>query len=67
MKAWSDTNKAGDCITFLADGNAELSKAIGLTFDGSMYSLGERSQRFAMILKGLKVAEFQLWRNGCKV
>ena len=64
MKAWSDTNKAGDCITFLADGNAELSKAIGLTFDGSMYSLGERSQRFAMILKGLKVEKLFIEKPG---
>ena len=64
MKAWSDTNKAGDCITFIADGNAQLSKAIGLTFDGSMYSLGERSQRFAMILRGLKVEKLFIEKPG---
>ncbi len=64
MKAWSDTNKAGDCITFLADGNAALSKAIGLTFDGSMYSLGIRSQRFAMILRGLKVENLFIEKPG---
>ena len=55
MKAWCDANKAGNDIIFLADGNAALSSAIGLTFDGSLYSLGTRSQRFAMILTGLKV------------
>tara|TARA_X000000950_G_C13666868_1_gene558253 strand:- start:67 stop:582 length:516 start_codon:yes stop_codon:yes gene_type:complete len=64
MKAWSDTNKAGDCISFLADGNAELTKAIGLTFDGSMYSLGIRSQRFAMILTGLKVEKLFIEKPG---
>ena len=40
MKAWCDANKAGNDIIFIADGNASLSKEIGLTFDGSMYSLG---------------------------
>ena len=38
MKAWCDANKAGN-ESYLADGNASLSKSIGLTFDGSMYSL----------------------------
>ena len=64
MKAWCDTNKAGNDIIFLADGNAALSKAIGLTFDGSMYSLGIRSQRFAMILKGLKVEKLFVEKPG---
>ena len=42
MKAWCDANKAGNDIIFLADGNAALSSAIGLTFDGSLYSLGNK-------------------------
>ena len=54
MKAWCDANKAGNDIIFIADGNASLSKSMGLTFDGSMYSLGVRSQRFAMGFKGFK-------------
>ena len=64
MKAWCDVNKAGNDIIFLADGNATLSKAIGLTFDGAMYSLGIRSQRFAMILTGLKVQKLFIEKPG---
>ena len=64
MKAWCDANKAGNDILFLADGNAALSKAMGLTFDGSMYSLGVRSQRFAMILTGLKVEKLFIEKQG---
>ena len=64
MKAWCDANKAGNDILFLADGNASLSKALGLTFDGSMYSLGVRSQRFAMILTGLKVEKLFIEKPG---
>ena len=64
MKAWCDANKAGNDIIFIADGNATLSKSIGLTFDGSMYSLGERSQRFAMVLDGLKVEKLFVEKPG---
>ena len=55
MQAWGQANRALDDITFIADGNAKLSSSLGLTFDGSMYSLGVRGQRFAMILEGIKV------------
>ena len=64
MKAWCDANKAGNDIIFIADGNASLSKSIGLTFDGSMYSLGIRSQRFAMVLNGLKVEKLFVEKPG---
>ena len=64
MKAWCDANKAGNDIIFIADGNASLSKSIGLTFDGSMYSLGIRSQRFAMVLTGLKVEKLFVEKPG---
>ena len=37
---------------------------MGLTFDGSMYSLGVRSQRFAMILTGLKVEKLFIEKPG---
>ena len=64
MKAWCDANKAGSDIIFLADRNAQLSKSLGLTFDGSMYSLGVRSQRYAMVLKGLKVEKLFIEKPG---
>jgi peroxiredoxin len=35
----------------LADGNAEFSKAVGLTMDASGYGMGTRSQRYAMVVK----------------
>ena len=64
MKAWCDVNKANNDIIFLADGNATFSKALGLTFDGGMYSLGIRGQRFAMILNGLKVEKLFIEKPG---
>lgn len=59
MKAWKEGAKA-DGITFLADGNASFTKALGLEMDGTGYGLGTRAQRFALfaengIVKSLAV------------
>lgn len=50
MGAWGKASSA-DAITMLADGNAEFAKAVGLSFDGSKFGMGERSQRYAMLVK----------------
>jgi peroxiredoxin len=34
----------------LADGNGEFSRAVGLTMDGTGYGMGQRSQRYAMVV-----------------
>lgn len=39
-------------VTMLADGNHELAKALGLTFDASARGMGTRVQRFAMVVDG---------------
>lgn len=49
MGAWGKASDAGD-ITMLADGNADFAKAVGLTFDGSKFGMGERSQRYSMLV-----------------
>jgi peroxiredoxin len=50
MGAWGQDQNVGDTVVMLADGNAELAEAMGLTMDGSGFGLGERIQRFAAIL-----------------
>lgn len=50
MAAWEKAKNVGDKITLLSDGNAELTRAIGLDFDGSGAGLGTRSKRYAMIV-----------------
>jgi glutaredoxin/glutathione-dependent peroxiredoxin len=49
LGAW---NKAGgsDAISMLADGNADLAEALGLTMDGSGFGMGKRGQRFSMVV-----------------
>ena len=49
MGAWGKASDA-DAITMLADGNAEFARAVGLTFDGSKFGMGERSQRYSMLV-----------------
>ncbi|MEO7504760.1 MAG: peroxiredoxin [Sphingomicrobium sp.] len=50
MGAWNKDQGSGD-ITMLADGNGEFAKAVGLEMDGSKFGMGQRSQRYSMIVK----------------
>jgi peroxiredoxin len=50
MGAWGKDQKADGSVVMLADGNGDLTGALGLTMDGSGFGLGTRSQRFAAIL-----------------
>ncbi|KQT88078.1 peroxiredoxin [Aurantimonas sp. Leaf443] len=51
MSAWAKSADAGERILFLADGNAEFTKAVGLDADLSVGGLGVRSKRYSMIVK----------------
>ena len=50
MNAWKRDTDQRDEATFLADGNADFTKAVGLTMDGTGYGMGLRSQRYAMVV-----------------
>ena len=50
MDAWGKDRGAGDKVRMIADGNADLAKALGLEFDGSGIGFGVRAQRFAAIV-----------------
>ncbi len=51
MKAWGKDRGAAGKVTMIADGNADLAKALGLDFDGSGIGFGVRAQRFAAIVE----------------
>lgn len=62
MDAWAKATGAAGVIEFLADGNADFAKEIGLSMDGSGFGLGTRSQRYSMlvedgVVKALNVEE----------
>ena len=50
MNAWCKANNAEGQIEFLADGNADFARALGLAMDGSGFGLGTRSQRYSMVV-----------------
>lgn len=50
MKAWGEASNA-EALTMLADGNADLTKALGIEMDGSGFGMGTRCKRFAMIVE----------------
>jgi peroxiredoxin len=50
MKAWAKDQGAAGKVEMLADGNAELTRAIGLDADMSARGYGARCRRFAMIV-----------------
>lgn len=50
MDEWAKQTTAAGKILFLADGNADFTKAAGLEFDGSAKGFGIRSKRYAMLV-----------------
>ena len=50
MKAWGEDQKVGEDITMIADGSGVFTRALGLTMDASKFGMGERSQRYSMIV-----------------
>jgi peroxiredoxin len=51
MEAWKKATGADGKIDFLADGNGEFTKAIGMDFDGAAAGLGVRSKRYSMLVE----------------
>ena len=63
MGAWNQSAGSAD-ITMLADGNAEFAEALGLTMDGSGFGLGQRGQRYSMIVEDGVVKELNVEQPG---
>jgi len=64
MHAWGKSAGADDKVRMLADGSAELAKALGLTLDLTARGMGLRSARFAMVVRDGVVSDLQLEAPG---
>jgi len=64
MKAWGESQAVGETITMLADGSGDFTRALGLTMDASKFGMGERSQRYSMLVKDGVVAELNVEAPG---
>ncbi|HEY4581564.1 MAG TPA: peroxiredoxin [Lysobacter sp.] len=51
MQAWTQSAGVPDGLRMVADGNAELTRALGLELDASSYGMGIRCKRFAMLIE----------------
>jgi peroxiredoxin len=51
MDAWTKASGCDGKIEFIADGNGDFAKALGLTIDASGNGLGTRSRRYAMVVE----------------
>ena len=50
MDAWGKSQDAGDKVLMLADGNGDFTSAIGLELDASGFGMGNRAQRFSLVI-----------------
>jgi len=51
MNAWAKDHNVGDNIMMLCDPKAEFTNAIGLKLDLSDFGLGDRSERYSMLVE----------------
>ncbi len=60
MGAWGRELKATGIVRMLADGDAEFTKATGLTLDLTGMGLGLRSNRYSMLVKNGQVSTLNI-------
>ena len=64
MNAWGKDQNAAGKVEMVADGNAELTKKLGLEFDGSKFGMGTRSQRYAAVIEDMVVKKLEVEEAG---
>ena len=64
MGAWGKSAGADGKVRMLADGNGAFAKALGLELDASGFGMGQRSQRYSMIVKDGVVSELNIEEPG---
>ena len=64
MQAWGRASNAEGQIDMLSDGNAELAVARGLEMDASGFLMGQRSQRFSMVVDNGVVSQLNVEAPG---
>ena len=63
MGAWGQQQGANGKVMMVADGNAELTKKLGLEMDGSGFGMGTRSLRYSMIVRDGVVETLNVEQN----
>ena len=63
MQAWSEASNANG-INMIADGNGDLTEALGLVMDASGFGLGKRCMRFAMAIENSVIKSIDVEEGG---
>ena len=65
MTAWAQSQDIGsDAIVMLADGNGDFTRELGLGMDAKGFGMGERSQRYSMLIKDGVVEQLNIEQGG---
>lgn len=64
MGAWGADNSAEGKVRMLADGNGAFAAALGLEMDASGFGMGQRSQRYSMLVENGTVKELNVEQGG---
>jgi peroxiredoxin len=67
MGAWGRQQNATGTVRMMADGNAEITKALGLDADFSKHGMGTRSQRYSMLVVDGVVKQLNVEAGGFEV
>jgi len=64
MGAWAKATDGTEDILFLADGSGDLTRQLGLTLDATGFGMGERSQRYSMLVVDGVVKQLNIESGG---
>ena len=64
MGAWASATDGAEDILMLADGSGDFTREVGLTLDARGFGMGERSQRYSMLVKDGVVTELNIEQGG---
>ncbi len=64
MQAWGEAEHVPAGLLMLADGNGDLTRALGLQMDASAYGMGLRSKRYALYAEDGVVKDLEIEAPG---
>ena len=64
MDAWGKAREVGENVVMLGDGNGDFTRQLGLTLDAKGFGMGERSQRYSMLVKDGVVSQLNIEQPG---
>jgi peroxiredoxin len=64
MGAWGENQGIKDEVLLLADGNGDFTRQLGLTLDAQGFGMGERSQRYSMLVRDGVVETLNIEQGG---